>query len=482
MRANMLPQLDDLGPLLVISNEARAITQADIDALQEEITNLSAQLGEIANLDDEELEDADITAMEELESKIKRKQTILNSRQAAFSAQQRGKTSRGRRAAPGTTDPQNGGNTTPGRRGDPIPAQPRNAAEDKRHGYKFFGEFANRVVEACKGNGTALEQMENVASTYGSESVGSDGGYLVPPEFREQIWQKVQGESSLLSRCAPYQTGRNSLTFPKDETTPWDNSAGIRVFWEGEGDQGTETKPKFETTTARLNKLMALIKVTEELLDDAPGLDSYLRFWTPVKMTARLNTAIVRGNAVGMPHGILNAGSLITVTKETSQDAASILMPNINKMWNRLYAPLRGNAVWLINQEIEPQLEGMQFLPANEHGSSTSNVNFPVYLPAGGLSEAPFARLKGRPVIPVQPCSALGKIGDIILTDLMQYMALTKGSGIQEDVSMHLHFDQAIETFRFIFRVTGQPLWNAVISPENGTNTYSWAVALETRS
>jgi len=159
-------------------------------------------------------------------------------------------------------------------------------------------------------------------------------------------------------------------------------------------------------------------------------------------------------------------------------------MPNINKMWNRLYAPCRANAVWLINQECEPQLEGMQFIPANEFGSSASaSVVMPVYLPQGGLSERPYATLKGRPVLPIQACEALGTLGDILLVDLMQYMALTKAAQEpQVDVSMHLYFDQALQTFRFMFRVTGQPLWSAVISPENGTNTYSWAVGLADRT
>ena len=254
------------------------------------------------------------------------------------------------------------------------------------------------------------------------------------------------------------------------------------MFWEGEGEQGTESKPKFETTTARLNKLMALVKVTEELQDDAPGLDSYLRFWTPIKMVSRINTAIVRGTGVGMPLGILSSPSLLTISKEASQDASSILMTNIIKLWNRMYAPLRGNAVWLINQEIEPQLMGMQFIPANEYGAYTGASVQPVYMPPNGLSVSPYATILGRPVVPVAPCSQLGSLGDIIFADLKQYMTLTKGSGIQEDVSMHLHFDQAIDTFRFIFRVTGQPMWNNVITPEQGSNTYSWATTIEARA
>lgn len=452
---------------------------ATIQDLEKQITELNNSVAEILALPEDDLDDATMTELEELENQIAKKTKILEVKKRIAE----NSTSRGRRTSP-ARQPVEPAPTEPkrGRRGETVPAAARNGDDDKRHGFKFFGEFANTVIQAGRNNGGALERLENVATTYGSEGVGADGGYLVPPDFSTAIWQKVRGEDSLLARCAQFTTGRNSLTFPKDETTPWENSSGIRVFWEGEGDQGTASKPKFETTQARLNKLMALVNVTEELMEDAPGLDSYLRFWTPVKMTARINTAIVRGTGAGQPLGILNASSLVTISKENSQDAASILFPNINKMWNRIYAPLRSNAIWLINQEIEPQLEGMQFIPANEHGAQNIGSNIPVYLPAGGVADMPFARLKGRPVIPVQPASQLGTIGDIILTDLSQYMALTKGSGIQEDTSIHLYFDQAIQVLRFIFRVTGQPIWNSVITPENGSNTYSWAVALETRA
>jgi hypothetical protein len=82
----------------------------------------------------------------------------------------------------------------------------------------------------------------------------------------------------------------------------------------------------------------------------------------------------------------------------------------------------------------------------------------------------------------MQPCSQLGTIGDIILVDMAQYLALTKGRDVQTDVSIHLYFDQDLETYRFIMRLHGLPGWSTVITPENGSNTYSWAVALETRS
>jgi HK97 family phage major capsid protein len=145
-------------------------------------------------------------------------------------------------------------------------------------------------------------------------------------------------------------------------------------------------------------------------------------------------------------------------------------------MWARLYAPLRRNAVWLINQDIEPQLDFLAFPDSN------SGFPVPLYVPQGGLSAAPFSTLKGRPVIPVEAMSTLGDVGDIILTDLSQYMTVTKGQDVRTDVSIHLYFDQDITAFRFVFRITGQPMWKATLTPQFGSNTRSWAVALENRT
>ena len=60
-------------------------------------------------------------------------------------------------------------------------------------------------------------------------------------------------------------------------------------------------------------------------------------------------------------------------------------------------------------------------------------------------------RIKGRPVIPIEYCSAVGTVGDIILADMSQYVTISKGS-LESAMSIHLRFDYAEEAFRFIFR------------------------------
>jgi len=386
----------------------------------------------------------------------------------------------GRKSAPeNRSEPANGQRRT-------VPAEPRQ--DNARHGFRSFGTFAQTVMQHYKQvENPDVTRLRNTASTYGGEGVGTDGGFLVPPSFSMEIWQKVQAEENLLNRCTPLVTDGNSMMIPKDETTPWQTSGGVQVYWEGEAQAPSASKPAFEMGALRLSKLMALVPISDELLSDASGLESWLRAKAPGKMAAKLNTAIVAGTGVGQPLGIIPGyaavgASVVQVSKATSQPADTVWMTNIESMYARMYAPWRRNGIWLINQDIEPQLAGMAFQASGATSLLPGTNPVPAYLPPGGLSNSPYATLKGRPVVPIEACAAIGDLGDIIFVDLSQYWALTKSGGIQTDTSIHLYFDQALTAFRFIFRVNGQPAWSSTITRQNGSsNELSWAVALQAR-
>jgi HK97 family phage major capsid protein len=350
------------------------------------------------------------------------------------------------------------------------------ALEDRgKWGWRSMGEFAKAVQNGC-GKGAVLDPrlVMNAPTTVSTEGVGADGGFLVPPDFRTTIWQKVAGEDSLLGMTDQQTTSKNTMVFPADETTPWDSSGGVQAYWESEVGQISQSKVSLKEKTIRLNKLTALIPVSEELLEDAPGLDSYLRKKVGEKFDFKLNLKIIQGAGTGEPLGILNAASLVSVGKEAGQDADTIVAENIEKMFSRMYAPCRRNAVWLINQDIESQLNGMTM--------STGVGGVPVYMPPGGLSAAPYGTLRGRPVVPTQACETLGDKGDILFVDLSQYLTAVKAGNIRADVSMHLWFDYDTLCYRFIIRMAGQPWWATYITPRDSTNYLSWAVALDERA
>jgi HK97 family phage major capsid protein len=167
------------------------------------------------------------------------------------------------------------------------------------------------------------------------------------------------------------------------------------------------------------------------------------------------------------PLGILKSNAVVKQELENGQ-TAKITVENLVKMWSRLWSRSRANSVWYINPQIEPLLYLLQV------------GDKPVYIPAGGLSDAPYATLFGRPVVPLEQCAELGDVGDILLADLSQYLLIDKG-GINAASSIHVRFLNDEQVFRFIYRVDGQPIWNKPITPYRGLATLSPFIALAKR-
>ncbi len=381
------------------------------------------------------------------------------------------------------TDPNNAGRT------DEVPQAQRDnrgpRVTEMRHastrdvgkwGFSNFGEYAQKVAQAGQRGGATqvdIRLIQNAAPTAGQEGNGADGGFAIPPDFRTTIMEKVMGEESLLSRTDGLTSSSNTIALPKDETTPWQSTGGIQAYWEGENQQIPASKPAIQQETIRLNSLKALVNVTEELVEDAPALATYIQRKAPMKFDYKITDAIINGTGAGMPMGLLNAAAKVRVAKEASQGAGTIVFNNIANMYARIYSRCRANLVWLINQDIEPQLFGMQF-----PGTGTA---VPVYLPPGGLSASPYGLLMGKPVIATEACQALGTEGDIIAVDLSMYMTAMKVAGIRQDVSIHLYFDYDVMSFRFVLRMAGQPWWTSAITPANGSNTRTCIATLANR-
>jgi len=280
---------------------------------------------------------------------------------------------------------------------------------------------------------------------------------------------RVFGEDSLIARTDQQPISGNSLTFPTDMTTPW-GSGGITTFWTGEAAPTTQSKPVLENVAVRLHKLSCLVPVTDELLEDAPALGSYVTRKAAERIDFKVSDAIAFGTGAGQPLGFMNSAALVSQAKEGSQSADTIVAGNVVKMMSRLPAQSRRTAVWLIHPDAEPQLPLMTI------------SNQPVYMPPGGLSGLMYGTLLGRPVIPHQVCQTVGDLGDIMLVDLSQYLTAVKAGGVRAQTSIHLWFDQGITAFRFDLRIAGQPWWSGTTTSNNGSFTQSPFISLAERT
>lgn len=343
---------------------------------------------------------------------------------------------------------------------------------DPKAGFKNYGEFCQAVMTASA-PGASLDErliiMGATPTTYGNEGTGQDGGFLVPTDFATTIKEHSLGTDSFLAMADNNPVSGNSMVFPRDETTPW-GSNGVRAYWEAEAAAATQTKPGVKTDTLRLHKLFALVPVTDEIISDAPMMSGYLTKRTASSILFKTNDSLVNGSGAGQPLGFMNAGCLVSIAKEGSQVADTIVAANIVKMFARMPAASMKSAVWLINNDAMPQIMTMTL------------GDQPIYLPPSGLNAAPFGTLLGRPIILTQSAQTVGDKGDIAFVDWNQYNAITKAGGIDYQTSIHLFFDSGATAFRATFRVDGQPWPKNSITPKNGSNNLSPFVTLDERA
>lgn len=322
-------------------------------------------------------------------------------------------------------------------------------------------------------------RLFTAAATGLNETVPSEGGFLVQQDFTNALLEDTFETGVLASRVGtriPISGNANSTVINGvDETsrvsTRW---GGIVSYWVGEGQQGTAKKPAFRRIELNLKKLMGLCYATDENLSDASQLESIIRRGFVSEFGFQLDDCLYNGTGAGQPLGIMNAGSLVSVSKETGQGAATITTENIVKMYARRFAPQTGNYVWYYNQSIEPQLFTMSL--------SVGTGGFPVYMPPGGLSDAPYGRILGLPAIAIEQAAALGTVGDIVLGNFKDGYVLAEKGGIQSAMSIHVRFDYDESVFRFILRVDGQPVRASALTPYKGGNTLGHFIALATRA
>lgn len=339
---------------------------------------------------------------------------------------------------------------------------------EKFGGFNSSGEFLMAVKRAGQ-TGDMDKRFLQAATAY--EKVGEDGGFLVPEDIGTEIQKKLESSESLMASANVINVSGNTLTLPIDESQPWNQ--GITAYWTAEGASITESKPAFTEASWRLHKLAALVKTTDELLDDATALESYIKNGAPLAITNKVNNAIISGNGAGKPQGIINSGFAVTVSKESGpQTADTVVAANVLKMYSRMFPGSLGKAAWYINPAVQEQLRLMV----------DPNGDYLYISPGGQMNQTPYGTLLGRPVIPMMSAlRAIGDVGDIVFADLSYYYMIKKAQGVKSATSIHLLFDKEQTAFRFSLRVDGKCPFKSPVTTEYGSYQMSAIVLLEAR-
>lgn len=346
--------------------------------------------------------------------------------------------------------------------------------------FRSFGEQIAAVINAGRPGGHVDPRLYNAAASGLNETVPSEGGFLVQTDLAEKLMENLFDNSLISSQVEkiPISGGANGIKVNGfDETSRASSTyGGIVVYHADEADEKTKSKPKFRQVELSLHKLIGLCYLTDELMMDAAALEGRVSNAFRGAFDFQIQDDLINGTGAGMALGALNAGCLVTVSKEAGQGAATIVAENIIKMYSRRFASQTGNYRWYYNQNIEPQLFTMSL--------SVGTGGIPVYMPPGGLSDTPHARIMGLPAYAIEQASTLGTKGDILFANFKDGYIMAEKGGLRQDMSIHVRFQYDESVLRFVLRMDGQPWRASALTPYKGGSgaTQSHFIALETRS
>jgi HK97 family phage major capsid protein len=233
------------------------------------------------------------------------------------------------------------------------------SASDKFGGFQNSGQFLMAVKDAGS-RGIVHERLQNVMY----EKNGEDGGFLVPEDISDAIVTKLADkDQSLLAQTRQAVVSGNAMSFPVDESAPW--NSGVVAYWVAEGAPFTPSQPKLSNAHLRLHKLGAMVKATDEMLEDVTALESWIKTSAPEAIMHKANSAILNGDGVGKPTGILQSAFTYQVAKETGQAADTIVPANIIKMYSRMLPSALSGAKWYVNAGAMEQFVGMKDAAGN---------------------------------------------------------------------------------------------------------------------
>jgi HK97 family phage major capsid protein len=379
---------------------------------------------------------------------------------------------------------------TPGSRGeDRWPGQLGNARpawrDDPNVGFRTPREFFSAVMRATIEGRTNDERLMYLAipgqrpglqATAGSDEAGtySDpyGGFLVPAGFLPTLLavpsegDPTAGRTTLVPMSAP------RITIPartdKDHTTSV--TGGLLVYRRSETQTVTATRMAMEQVELNAIPLMGLSYATEELLtDSAISFAALIEAGFRSEFASKLLEEKINGTGAGQFEGAINSPALVTIAKETGQEADSIVFENVIKMRARCWR--YQDAIWLYNHDTLPQL--MQLVMT----IGTSGV--PMWQTSARDGEPD--QLLGRPAFATEYCPKLGDKGDLLLGNWSQFLEGTYQQ-LESAESMHVRFENNERTFRFLMRNDGRSWWRSALTPRKSSDTLSPFVVIAARA
>ncbi len=283
------------------------------------------------------------------------------------------------------------------------------------------------------------------------------------------------------------------------ETSLADGSrySGFNATWEGTAETTVPSAVDSKISQAVFvqNRLLIQTTVSRDIWQDSESLERWLSTIALSEIRNKLEQAVLFGVDYGIT-GAMNENCAVQIAKGATSGGA-ITSINIDDMWGGLAEGSSDTAVWHANKATIAAIDKLAV-----SGQWPENV----YVPAN-LSPMGFPMMKGRPLISLPWCSALGTAGDLILVNwpeyIFTYIRMPGDSplsfsvdiprdnfhrgvlglapdAVEQRASEHQLFDTDRLAIIWKLRCDARFLWNATCTDYNG-GTIGPVVYLQTR-
>jgi HK97 family phage major capsid protein len=351
---------------------------------------------------------------------------------------------------------------------------------ERQHGFVTVAKAATVGVPTYRNGQVLLNERRKTALAEGS---GQTGGYLIPPQFMQELLTIAAEDGFIEPRAKVVPMNSRTAEWPMLDITTVQASGtspyfgGILAQWQPEAATINETEPAFKQSVWTAWDLVLYSVSSNQLLaDNGIGLDALLTQLFGQAITWYKEFAYLQGKGAGssMPLGILNAPATISQGRLQSsrflyQDAATMLAHLQVRSWD--------DAAWIMHQSVLPQL--LMMVDGGWGNAASPSSSFPagnrlVWVnptmttdrgPAA--SKLPNAFLNGLPVFFTEKLPQLGTKGDVMLVDWSRYV-IGMRLDMQIDVSPHYLFRNNQLAWRVIARCDGKPWLNNAITDQAG--------------
>ena len=302
-----------------------------------------------------------------------------------------------------------------------------------------------------------------------SEGTGADGGFLVPPEFSDELLSIDPEMQPIRNRANVIPMARRQINIPVlDQTGSTSGQpawfGGLIAYWSEEAAQKTESSPKFRQASLVAHKLICYTRASDELLGDSIiSLDAWLQSDMGFAGAIRWYSerAFLQGTGAGQPQGVITAVNEPTI--EIARAADGITVDNLTDM---LEAHMGPDPVWHISRG--------QYSNLMQLNGPASNPSY-IFIP-NGRDGAP-ATLFGFPIIWDDKLPAPNSAGDVLLASWRYYVIGDRQVVTFRSTDIErFQYDQT--SFRAVSRLDGMPWMSAPITYQDGTTTVSPFVIL----